>query len=137
MDRKKVVKLLNQALTLELATYIRYSTQAAVLTGPYAVTIGDKLKQMAEEELRHADLLRDRLVALGERPTTEVADVDVGNKLKKMLEININVERKAVEIYKLLMRLVPKDESIVLYETVEDILCEEEKDLEELGRLIE
>ena len=137
MDRKKVVKLLNQALTLELATYIRYSTQAAVLTGPYAVTIGDKLKQMAEEELRHADLLRDRLVALGERPTTEVADVDVGNKLKKMLEININVERKAVEIYKLLMRLVPKDESIVLYETVEDILCEEEKDLEELDRLIE
>ena len=137
MDRKKVVKLLNQALTLELATYIRYSTQAAVLTGPYAVTIGDKLKQMAEEELRHADLLRDRLVALGERPTTEVAAVDVGNKLKKMLEININVERKAVEIYKLLMRLVPKDESIVLYETVEDILCEEEKDLEELDRLIE
>ena len=92
---------------------------------------------MAAEELRHADLLRDRLVALGERPTTEVADVDVGNKLKKMLEININVERKAVEIYKLLMRLVPKDESIVLYETVEDILCEEEKDLEELDRLIE
>ena len=137
MDRKKVVKLLNQALTLELATYIRYSTQAAVLTGPYAVTIGDKLKQMAEEELRHADLLRDRLVALGERPTTEVADVDVGNKLKKMLEIDINVERKAVEIYKQLMRLVPKDESIVLYETVEDILCEEEKDLEELDRLIE
>ncbi|MCZ6904617.1 MAG: ferritin-like domain-containing protein [Acidobacteria bacterium] len=137
MDRKKVVKLLNQALTLELATYIRYSTQAAVLTGPYSVTIGDKLKQMAAEELRHADLLRDRLVALGERPTTEVADVDVGNKLKKMLEININVERKAVEIYKLLMRLVPKDESIVLYETVEDILCEEEKDLEDLDRLIE
>ena len=137
MDKKKVVKLLNQVLTLELATYIRYSTQAAVLTGPYAVTIGDKLKQMAAEELRHADLLRDRLVALGERPTTEVADVDVGNKLKKMLEININVERKAVEIYKLLMRLVPKEESIVLYETVEDILCEEEKDLEELDRLIE
>ena len=137
MDKKKVVKLLNQVLTLELATYIRYSTQAAVLTGPYAVSIGDKLKRMAAEELRHADLLRDRLVALGEKPTTEVADVDVGNKLKKMLEININVERKAVEIYKLLMRLVPKDESIVLYETVEDILCEEEKDLEELDRLIE
>ena len=44
MDKKKVVKLLNQVLTLELATYIRYSTQAAVLTGPYAVSIGDKLK---------------------------------------------------------------------------------------------
>lgn len=137
MDKKKVVKLLNQALALEYATYVRYSTQAAVLTGPYAVTIGDKLKQMGAEELRHADLLRDRLVALGEKPTTDVGDVDVGNKLKKMLEININTEKKAVEIYKQLMRLVPKDESLVLYETVEDILCEEEKDLEELDRLIE
>lgn len=136
MDKKKVVKLLNQALTLEVTTYIRYSTQASVLTGPYAVTIGDKLKQMAAEELRHADLLRDRLVGLGKLPATDVAEVTVGNKLKKMLEINIKEETKAVEIYRQLMRLVPKEESLVLYETVEDILCEEEKDLEELARLI-
>lgn len=136
MDKKKVVKLLNQALTLEVTTYIRYATQASVLTGPYAVTIGDKLKQMAAEELRHADLLRDRLVALGKTPATDVAEVTVGNKFKKMLEINIKEETKAVEIYKQLMRLVPKEESLVLYETVEDILCEEEKDLEELDRLI-
>ena len=136
MDKKKVVKLLNQALTLEVTTYIRYSTQASVLTGPYAVTIGDKLKQMAAEELRHADLLRDRLVALGKIPATNVVEVTVGNKLNKMLEINIKEETKAVEIYRQLMRLVPKEESLVLYETVEDILCEEEKDLEELDRLI-
>ena len=31
MDKSKVVKLLNQALALEHATVIRYSTQAAVL----------------------------------------------------------------------------------------------------------
>jgi bacterioferritin (cytochrome b1) len=137
MDKKKVVKLLNQALAMEHATVIRLSTQAALLTGPYAIVIGDKLKAFATEETRHADDLRDRLVALGEKPTTDVGDIDVGNKLKKMLAINIDEEKAAINVYQQIMRVVPKDENLILYETVEDLLRDEQKDLEDMERLLE
>ncbi len=137
MDKSKVVKLLNQALELEHATVIRYSTQAAVLTGPYAAPIGDKLKAFAAEELRHANELRDRLVALGEKPTTNVGEIEVGNKLKKMLDINIDEEKDAIKLYKQLMKLIPKDEDLLLYETVEDLLCDEQRDLEDLERMVD
>ena len=137
MDRKKVVKLLNQALAMEHATVIRLSTQAALLTGPYAIVIGDKLKAFATEEARHADELRDRLVALGEKPTTDVGDIDVGNKLKKMLAINIDEEKAAINVYQQIMRVLPKEENLILYETVEDLLRDEQKDLEDMERFLE
>ncbi len=137
MDKSKVLELLNQALTMEHATVIRYSTQAALLSGPYAVSIGDKFKALATDELRHADELRNRIVALGEKPTTGVADIEVGNGLKEMLDIDVAEEKDAIDVYQQLMALVPKEESLVLYETIEDVLCEEEKDLEELERLME
>ena len=137
MDKSKVLKLLNQALAMEYATVIRYFTQAAVMSGPYSVTIGNKFKDLAAEELRHTEELRNRIVALGKKPTTDVADIEVGNRLNKMLDINIAEEKDAINIYKQLMKLVPKEESLVLYETIEDILCEEQKDLEELERLME
>ena len=122
---------------MEHATVIRLSTQAALLTGPYAIVIGDKLKAFATEETRHADDLRDRLVALGEKPTTDVGDIDVGNKLKKMLAINIDEEKAAINVYQQIMRVVPKDENLILYETVEDLLRDEQKDLEDMERLLE
>ena len=137
MDKKKVVKLLNQALAMEHATVIRYSTQAALLTGPYAIVIADKLRAFAAEEARHADELRNRLVALGEKPTTDVGDIDVGNKLKKMLAINIDEEKAAINVYQQIMRVVPKEENLILYETVEDLLRDEQKDLEDMERFLE
>ena len=55
MDREKVLGLLNEALAQEHACQIRYRTHAAVVCGPYAEAVEDRLKEIAEDEKEHAD----------------------------------------------------------------------------------
>ena len=54
-----------------------------------------------------------------------------------MLDINIDEEKDAIKLYKQLMKLIPKDEDLLLYETVEDLICDEQRDLEELERMVD
>lgn len=72
MDKKKMVEMLNKALTMEHACSIRYMTHAAVVTGPYAEPMATRLKEIGQDEAGHAEKLRDRVVALGGTPTLEV-----------------------------------------------------------------
>lgn len=137
MDKGKVLKLLNEALTMEYTQYIRLATEADLLTGLYSPTLASSLKAMATEELTHADLLRQRIVSLGGEPTTSPGKIDVSRKIEKIIKEAIEAEKRVLDIYRELMRLVPKEENLLLYETVEDILRDEQGDLENLERLLE
>ncbi len=137
MDKGKVLKLLNEALSMEYTQYIRLVTEADVLTGFIAPALAGELKEMAAEELTHAGEIRQRVVALGGEPTTQVGKIELGRKPERIVKEAIEAEKRAVEIYRQLMKLVPKEENLLIYETVEDILRDEQADLEELERLLE
>jgi len=137
MDKGKVLKLLNEALSMEYTQYIRLVTEADSLTGLYSPSIAAHIKEMATEELTHADELRQRIVSLGGEPTTEIGNIEIARKPDKVIRGAIEVERKAVDLYRQLMKLVPKEDNLLLYETAEDILRDEQGDLEKLERLLE
>jgi len=65
MDKTGLVTKLTEMLAQENACAIRYATHAAVVEGPYAETVKARLKEIAGDEARHAEILRDRIVALG------------------------------------------------------------------------
>lgn len=138
MDAEKVVKVLNDALAQEHACQIRYRTHAAVVSGPYAEAVEARLKEIAEDEKEHADTLRDRITALGGTPTMEVAreDLVVATRLKEILDVNIAEEKKAIAMYRGILKLVEHDE-VILYEAIEHIIEDEQEHLEELERLRE
>ena len=135
-NNEKLLKMLNDALAQEHACQIRYLTHAAVITGPYAESVANRLKEIAEDEKEHANQLRDRITALGGTPTMEVAKEDLiqAKTLKEILQVNLKEEDKAIELYRSILRVAGQDGEI-LYETVEDILKDEQEHKEELARL--
>lgn len=138
MDTEKVVKALNGALAQEHACQIRYRTHAAVVSGPYAEAVEARLKEIAEDEKGHADALRDRITALGGTPAMDVAAGDLipAKTLKEILDINIAEEKKAIAMYRGILKMVEHEE-VILYEAIEDIIEDEQEHLEELERLRE
>ena len=130
MDREKILKALNEALAQEHGCYVRYKTHAAVITGPYAEAVSTRLKEIAADESEHAEKLRDRITALGGEPTMETAKEELiaAVNLKQILAINLKEEAKA---------MVDRQEEVLLYEVIEDIIEDEQEHREELSRLQE
>jgi len=138
MDKEKVLKALNEALAQEHACYIRYMTHAAVVRGPYAEAVASQLKEIAGDEAEHAKKLRERIIGLGGTPTMRVAEEDLimAASLKEILEVNLKEEDKAIEMYRSILKEIG-EEGGLLFETIEDILQEEQENKQELERLKE
>lgn len=137
-SKEKLLKMLNDALAQEHACQIRYLTHAAVITGPYAEAVANRLKEIAEDEKNHAIELRDRITALGGTPTMEIAKDDLipAKTLKEILQVNLKEEEKAIKHYRSLLHAVAQ-EGEILYEAIEDIIKDEQEHKEELERLKE
>lgn len=137
-NKEKLLKMLNEALAQEHACQIRYLTHAAVLTGPYAEVVANQLKEIAEDEKTHAIQLRDRITALGGTPTMEIANKDLihAKGLKEILQVNIKEEEGAIKLYRSILGAVGH-EGEILFETIEDILKDEQEHKEQLERLQE
>jgi bacterioferritin len=138
MDQEKIVKVLNEALAQEHGCNIRYSTHAAVVSGPYAEAVANRLKEIAKDEQAHADKLRDRITALGGVPTMDVGKEELipAKTLKEILAVNLKEEAKAINHYQSILKMVDRDD-IILYEVIEDIIEDEQEHREELSRLQE
>jgi len=139
MDRDKIINALNEALAQEHGCYVRYKTHAAVITGPYAEAVANRLKEIAGDESDHAEKLRDRITALGGTPTMETAKEELiaATTLKQILAVNLKEEAKAINHYKSILNMVDRTEDILLYEVIEDIIEDEQEHREELNRLQE
>ena len=64
----KIIDLLNQAFAEEWLAYYQYWIGAKVAAGPMRSDITDEFMEHAEEELKHADRLADRIIQLGGTP---------------------------------------------------------------------
>jgi bacterioferritin (cytochrome b1) len=135
LDSDKAVKLMNEGLEMEYASQIQYLTQAAITTGPYAEGLIARFKEIASDEMEHAEILRTRIAALGGVPTTKVGEIQIHKDSLQAVKINLKYERETVEFYRKLLNLIPHDE-VILYEAIEHILQDSQEHVEELERLV-
>ena len=134
LDNTKLIKLMNEGLEMEYASQIQYLTQAAITKGPYAEGLIARFKEIAGDETEHAQILRDRIVALGGVPTTKVGEIQIHKDSLQAVKINLKYEVDTVDFYRKLLNLIPHDE-VILYEAVEHVLQDSQEHVEELGRL--
>ena len=134
LDKTKLIKLMNEGLEMEYASYIQYVTQAAITIGPYAEGLIARFEEIASDEAEHAKILRQRIAALGGVPTTTVGEIQVHKDSMQALKINLKYERDTVEFYRKLLNLIPHDE-VILYEAIEHVLQDSQEHVEELERL--
>lgn len=137
MENENIISKLNEMLSQEHACSIRYATHAACISGPYAEIVADRLKEISDDEVEHAAMLRDRIIALKGIPTMDISTKDLvhATTLSDILSINIQEEKEAIGEYTKLLNMIPHD-NVILYQTIQDIIRDEQEHLEELENFL-
>ncbi len=99
MAREELVENLNAALGFELAGVIQYSQHSYLVTGTEREVYRGFFRDQAEEAQKHAEMLGDKIVALGGVPTVEPAMIRQSVDVKEMLKQDLKLEREAMKAY--------------------------------------
>jgi len=99
MNKETFINNLNEDLSAELGAIIQYLTYAAKVSGPYRPQLAQFFLEEVTDEQRHAQLLANKIVALGGEPTTIPAAVRAAETNRDMLEAVLAAERLATEAY--------------------------------------
>ena len=90
---------LNEDLRGEFQAVIMYRLYASMVQGPYRQELRTFFANEIPEELGHAQLLADKISALGGIPAAEPAPVPVVTEPKAMLEAALDAELETIERY--------------------------------------
>lgn len=99
MSNTSLIENLNRALSLELAAVIQYMQHSFLVTGSDREVFRSFFRNQSEEAHRHAEVVGDKVVALGGVPTVEPAMIRQATDLSDMLKQNLELERESLSGY--------------------------------------
>lgn len=140
----EVIKLLNKAYADEWLAYYQYFIEAKVVEGIMKDAAITELNQHATDELRHANLVADRIIQLGGTPFLS-PDQWSGNSncsyespedpnVIPVLEQAIKGEQCAISVYSKIVEMT-QGKDVVTYNLASQILADEVEHEEDLQAL--
>ena len=97
---QKVITLLNEARARELAAISQYMVQHYELEDADFGKLAGKMKEIAIQEMKHAEALAERILFLKGEPTTKPdAVAKKGQEIGDMLKTDVALETQAVKMY--------------------------------------
>lgn len=146
MDVNQVIDLLNRSFADEWLAYYQYWLGAKVVKGPMKDAVIAELIQHAADELRHADMVAERIIQLGGTPVTKPEDwykvTNCGYEspdnpgVKAILVQNIKGEQCAISVYNSLLHETEGGDPVT-HNMVLQILQDEVEHEEDLQSLME
>jgi len=118
--------MLNQSIAREIQVSIQYMWQHVQWMGVEHFAVSDKFKEIAVQEMKHAEKIAERLWYLGGVPTTKPSPITVGDSLWKMVDLNIKAEEEAMELYKKVENVAEAEGDVTTRFIFESILEDEE-----------
>jgi bacterioferritin len=100
MSKKKLMDKLNQDLSAEWGTILRYTYHSSKTSGLQGFAFRDFLMGKIQDELSHAFFLSDVIVDLGGKPTLVPKKSEKVEDLREMLKQDIAMELEDVVNYK-------------------------------------
>jgi bacterioferritin len=97
--KKALIEGLNEDLKGEFQAVIMYRLYASMVQGPYRQELRAFFGNEIPEELGHAQMLADKIAALGGTPAAVPAPVRVVSDPKAMLQAALEAELEAIERY--------------------------------------
>ncbi len=98
--REKVIAVLNQARAMELQAISQYMNQHYNLDDMDYGDMAAKVKLIAIDEMRHAEMFAERIKELGGEPTTDLADKVIrGQQIQAVFAFDTKLEDDTVDIY--------------------------------------
>lgn len=144
IEISEIITMLNKAYADEWLAYYQYFIEAKVIKGIMKDAAITELTQHAADELRHANMVADRILQLGGTPLLSPQDwlshtncgYEAPNEFDvvAILEDAIKGEQCAISIYSQLAEMT-KDKDIVTYDIVSEILADEVEHEEDLQAL--
>ncbi len=146
IEAKEVVRLLNKAYADEWLSFYQYYIEEKVVKGIMKDAAIAELAQHAQDELRHADMVAQRILQLGGTPLLNPKEWFVHSNcgyeepknfdILAILEDAIKGEQCAIRTYSELVELT-RNKDIVTYDIVSQILADEVEHEEDLVALQE
>jgi bacterioferritin len=96
---KKLIDGLNLDLRNEFSAIIMYRLYASMVQGPYRQELRAFFANEIPEELLHAQLLADKIAAMGAKPSATPEPVAVVSDAKAMLEAALQAEVETLARY--------------------------------------
>jgi bacterioferritin len=136
MDKKTLIEHLNQDLAGELQAIVQYLQHAYLVTGLDRPQLHDLWESFSKEEMKHAEMLAERIVAMGGRPTVHPRPIVEGNTIEEMLKADLDGEKQALVDYAKRIKEAEEAGEIGTALILEDILVDEQKHADELTMLL-
>jgi bacterioferritin len=127
MASQKLLDLLNDAIARELQVSIQYMWQHILIKGIYAESVGGLFKKIAIDEMKHAEKIAERLDYLGGKPTTKPTQINAGEKVEEMLNLDLKDEEEAINLYRNIIKIAIEENDVVTKRLFEEILSDEEE----------
>lgn len=142
IDVKATVDMLNKALADEYLAWFQYTAPTGLAVGKLRPEVEEEFKKHAEEELEHAQMLKDRIIKLGgtplQSPEEWYAYTNCGYtkptdyNTKVLVAQNLEAERKAEDVYLAIMKACKEAGDMVTYKIARNILMSEEEHEQDL-----
>jgi bacterioferritin len=134
--RQTLLAGLNEDLAHEYAAVIQYRTYASAVTGPFRQELRTFFANEIPDELGHAQLLADKIVALGGTPTVKAADVKSTDDPKQMLQNSLDDEVATIARYVERRRQAEEAGEPGLAVDLDDVIADESKHRDELRLML-
>ncbi|MEX2179243.1 MAG: ferritin-like domain-containing protein [Gemmatimonadaceae bacterium] len=135
-SRAKLIDGLNTDLAHEYAAVITYRTYASAVTGPFRQELREFFANEIPDELGHAEMLADKIVAMGGTPAVTVAAVKTTDDPREMLQNALADEEATIERYVERRRQADEQDEPGLAVRLDDIIVDESKHRDELRLML-
>jgi bacterioferritin len=127
MASQKLKDLMNKGLASEIQATIQYMWQHVQWIGVEHYAVSEQFKEIAIQEMKHAEKIAERLWYLEGVPTTKPAPIQVGGEMWEMVDNDIIAEQQAIDLYKEIMEVAEKEGDKTTRFIFEQILEQEEE----------
>lgn len=125
---------LNAILRHELTGVAQYAQASFMVEGVWRQVYAEKFQDDAKESFKHAQLVGDKITALGGVPSATRSEIKQSRHLSEILWFSQEYEAKAVEMYLHAIELADDDRPLIVF--LEDILKDEQEGVDEYTKLL-
>ena len=140
MASKKLLDMLNGAIAREIQVTVQYMWQHVQWQGVKGYATKDAFESIAKQEMKHAEMIAERLYYLSDGkvvPTTKPDPIKVGKALKEMITQDVTDEKKAIDMYKGIIKMAREESDETTAFLFMEILKDEEDHHDTFTTLLE
>ena len=136
LTQEKFLEGLNVDLAHEYAAVIAYRTYASQVQGQWRMELRNFFESEIPDELGHAQILADKIVALGGTPVTTPAPVKPGRDAREMLRNALEDEIETIDRYVLRRKQAEECGEISIKVQLENLIVDESQHRDDIRRML-